>query len=568
MIIHRAGKSLLFFFTFILISNAYSQIKLDVKNMAGQALDQAGVGQPFLLEVIIEGGAGNNFSTPEIKSPFVPLKRTGFQMITVNGVSRVVYTFTARIDKPGTYQFGPATVQSGNTTLESEPLEIVVCDQPITQQKQRSSNTKQIEPALARLLVSGHKAVVGEKIYVALRFYRLDPSVEFHAITEPEQDKNQGFIIKNRQEAQQGQEEIDGVLHDYIQWQWEIYPNKVGEIVIPAYSIDYSLRPDVYDFFSTLFGTRIAKKIYSNAVTIKVDPLPPYQGKVDGIGHCKNIKASLKPAVMHEGEGAVLTIMLDGDIDIEQFPLQNLPSNIKAYESKKYMKDNKHYFEYVIQAKKHGEIEIPGQPFTYFDVGTYQYNTLHTNVVPINILKSDAAETPCDEPSISEEKKNKQDSNEIEPIIRYMSSQTKERFIPWHLFIIFVLIPLLLFIFNIAKNKITFIDQIIPPLRRWRLIRAANMKLSKAMAEQNCAQLYPIFLSLFAELLKKDPATITGSDIEDWFMKHTSKEIQVKWQHFFIALNQARFLTHETTDTILLFDEAKQWISFLSKRRF
>ena len=320
MVMPRVGNFFLGLIWFILFSahvSAFGKVTLSMRGMRGEKLQKVGIGVPFNLEVTIDG-TQKDFSAPEIGSPIGKLQRTGFRMETFNGVSRITYIYGARIDKPGVYTFGPAIVHGINGPEESDPIEIEVAEQTVAQGQRRRS-VQQEEAAIARLSVSSDKAVVGEKIYVTLRFYRLQPTVEFLAVAEPEQHKDQGYVIKNKKEPVTGREEIDGVIADYIEWVWELYPNKTGEIVIPAYRVDYTMLPDRYDFFSTLFGARVAKTIYSNAATIKIDPLPPYQGRVDGIGHIKSINASLHPTVMREGEGATLTIAVDGDIDIEQF---------------------------------------------------------------------------------------------------------------------------------------------------------------------------------------------------------------------------------------------------------
>ena len=551
------------------ISVTHAQISLDARMANGEQLDTAGIGQPFNLEVTIEGGTAD-FSTPEIESPIGPLHRTGFKMVSINGVSRVTYSFAARIDKPGTYTFGPARVKSGTTVLVSEPIEVVVSDQAVARQQQRHQQQrhqkKNDELALAHLFLSSEKAVVGEKIYATLRFYRLDPSIEFHTVVEPEPEKDQGYIIKNRQEARVGREEVNGVVADYIQWQWEIYPNKTGQIVVPAYRIDYTMRPEQYDFFSTLFGTRIAKTIYSNAATLMVDPLPPYKGRVDGIGHCQKIYASLSPSVMHEGEGATLTITLEGDVDLEQFPLQKIPDALKVYESKKYFAGDKQCFEYVIQAKKAGEIEIPAQSVTYFDVEQHRYITMHTNVVPVTILKSENQQQLFHEEEAHEKGHNENDRPEIKGIVRNLyGMRGHSAHMPWWLFILLALMPLIYMVWVATIHNKIMIDEIVPSFRRWRLMRIARADLISARAKKDYAQLYSVFIALFAAILKQEPSAVTGAAIEQWFEQHATRQDLVEWQHFFIALTQARFFT-ATLSHDMLFNEAEKWITFLKKR--
>ena len=556
-----------FFITvlFLIILSAHGKVTLSIRGMRGEKLEKVGIGVPFNLEVTIDG-TQKDFSSPEIQSPIGRLQRTGFRMETFNGVSRTTYIYAARIDKPGQYTFGPAVVMGSSSAEQSEPIQIDVAEQTVAQSQRRRQ--QQDEAAIARLTLSSNKAVVGEKIQATLRFYRLQPTVEFLALAEPEEQKDRDYTLKNRREAVTGRGEIEGVSADYIEWSWELYPNKAGEIVIPAYRVDYTVLPDRYDFFSTLFGARVAKTIYSNAVTIKIDPLPSYQGRVDGIGHIKNITVTLQPTVLREGEGATLTITVDGDVDMEQFPLQNMPDSIKVYESKKYTHDKQQSFEYVVQALKAGEFEIPSQQITYFDVELHRYRKAITPMMPFTILKSDRSQSivPDDEQPEYEHKKP-ESRPEIKGIIRHFySSYGRNTHIPWWLFFVLVTVPLLVMFRNSANACWAFIDRWLPGIKRHLVLYDARKRLAKARARRDYAQVYSIFISLFSSILKQQPSQVTGLAIEQWIEKHAAEQELAQWHNFFIALTQAHFFSARAGEYSQMFEEAEKWISFISKR--
>ncbi|MCL5875778.1 MAG: BatD family protein [Candidatus Dependentiae bacterium] len=562
MVMPHVGK-IFICLLFCVIVSVHGKVTLSVRGMRGERLEKVGMGVPFNLEVTIDG-TQKDFTMPEIQSPIGRLQRTGLRMETFNGVSRTTYIYSARIDKPGQYTFGPAVVTSGAGIEQSETVEVDVAEQTVAQSQRRRQ--QQDEAAIARLSLSSDKAVVGEKIYATLRFYRLQPTVEFLALAEPEDKKDQGYTIKNKREALVGREEIEGTSADYIEWSWELYPTKTGEIIIPAYRVDYTVLPDRYDFFSTLFGARIAKTIYSNAVTLKIDPLPAYQGHVDGIGHVKNIHISLQPAVMREGEGATLTIAVDGDIDMEQFPLHNIPDSIKVYESKKYMQDKKQCFEYVIQAIKSGEFEIPSQQITYFDVELYRYRKAITPVTPFTILKSDKQQVVfSDDEQVEREAKKAENRHEIKGLIRHFyGAYGRNVHIPWWLFIILCLLPILFAIKNAKTSLFGVLGSWFPGIQRRMMFSSIRWQLGKS--RQVPYDWHFIFLSMFASLLNKHISQVTGEDIERWMTQRTTDQELWKWQQFFNNLHQANYFSDKAVDIDQLYKQAMRWIYFISEK--
>ena len=94
--------------------------------------------------------------------------------------------------------------------------------------------------------------------------------------------------------------------------EWDAYPDQTGKILMPAYSLDFNMpsaQENRADLFSMFFGQRLLRKrIYSNAVELNVDPLPPHPHQPNAIGSFKSIHVKAQPATARQGEGIILTL--------------------------------------------------------------------------------------------------------------------------------------------------------------------------------------------------------------------------------------------------------------------
>jgi len=164
------GKLSLFIFFLFFLVPLYAQIKLRTFDTTGSSLQQARVGEPFVLEVEIID-AHNSMQVPTIVGldRFIA-KRTGLYMHTVNGRSVIKYSYRVRIDQVGTYDIGPAIVTDHSKKQISNILAVTVSNKPVTQKITTKKKQRTDEKELLCLLVDNNKVVVGQKVTCALRF--------------------------------------------------------------------------------------------------------------------------------------------------------------------------------------------------------------------------------------------------------------------------------------------------------------------------------------------------------------------------------------------------------------
>ena len=316
------------------IAPLHARVTMEIRAEDGAARNQVIIGQPFTLEVVIDDVYGS------IQAPIVKGLDThahglsGVYSSSINGKSTARYSYNVRIDALGTYTLGPAIVHHQQQDLISNQLQVtVVKDAGITVQKNRNNDSSAAK-AFLRLMVDTETPFVGQKMDCTLRFYYQDSSISLQAVNIPELS---GFDSTQVSKLETGIAEIEGTQYRYAQWRWSMYPKMAGEFIIPAYNADYDIplkdtNNHVLSGFFMFMGNRVdRKRVYSNAVTVKVAPLPHYDGHVDAVGLFERISADIKPGTVKEGEGMVLTLEIEGVGNLQAMttPQLNLARCIK-----------------------------------------------------------------------------------------------------------------------------------------------------------------------------------------------------------------------------------------------
>jgi len=574
------GRLFLFILFLSLSSLLLAQVKLRVLDNVGNNLQQAGAGEPFVVEVeVIDGNNSTQVPTIAGLDRFIA-KRTGLYMRTINGKSTIKYSYQVRIDQPGSYEIGPAIItdhkkkQSSNAVTISVGEQSIMQEIDIQQKKQRRSEKKEF----LRLLVDDGSIVVGQKVPCALRFYFNNNSIELKQIGKPEISAGE---VKNIQGGVRGTESIDGILYNYIEWQWDFYPSQSGKITIPAYSIDFDVQPKqahALGNFAVLFGPRAERKrIYSNAIQLQVDPLPPCDRVVQAIGTFKKIEAQAKPAVVKKGEAMVLTIDLEGEgnLEIIEIPeLTDLPKQLKYYKSNTTLIEPtsnsmlpKKRFEFIVQGIGCGEWEIPSQLFTYFDIEDRSYKTLKTVPLAVTIVPPTGSSNALSS-SQAKSKNNKQlASKSIYPVEQggcWYPINQKEPF-SWLLFLFLGAIPVGIEFLKLLQSLVA--NYLLRGRLSWwqkkMIFRNARKQLKQAFKKQDIAHVYNIFIVLIAKCCFAKDKQISSSFIKQQLgKKELPENIISVWDKFFMRATEYAFANNAEINfsSEIFFKQAEQWI--------
>ena len=274
-------------------------IQLSVTSTEGERLQEAGIGQPFFLNVVLTD-IRNTAQYPLVKvDEQTHIQPNGFQMNIVNGATSVTYHYRVRIDSTGSHILGPVKITEPSGTIESSPITITVSNtQKIDGQSRHTSEVK----SFIRLTCDRHKLFVGEKAHCTLTFYTSDPYASLQELHDPDQCTTQ-FECSTKQGPVIGSRIIDGAQYRYAQWDWYLYPKKAGTQILPSYAIDYATqtRKGLFSFFAQ----NQTKRIYSNTLSFAVSPIPHDSAlPFPFIGTVTEFSAKLEPNHAKVGTGS------------------------------------------------------------------------------------------------------------------------------------------------------------------------------------------------------------------------------------------------------------------------
>lgn len=558
----------------------YGGIRLAVSTSDGITTNTCLVGQPFIVEVIIDGVQGS-VPAPEIQGieQFVS-RRSGMYMSSINGVSTTKYTYQVRIDHPGSYTIGPARLIHNQQEMISDSVSITVSSDLQQSPSKNNKKTKSQSNVFLRLQVESDRVLVGQKITGSLRFYYRDQSLTLAHLSQPDV---LGFDKEEMGKPLGGTEEINGVRYNYAEWKWNMYPTKPGEYVIPAYSIDYELpahdKRSMGSFFMFMNIRPDRKRVYSNASTIIVEPLPPYKETITAIGSFKSITAEISPAVAKKGEGMVMALEIigDGNTHVITAPILQLPEGLKYYDSNAIEYEPKtadelpkKRFEFIVQGIRAGDWEIPEQLFTYFDIDKRTYVTLRTSPLSVSIQPSPDKSSHISQTPFLEERQ-KEDTI-INPLAALNTSglwYPVARYSPmsWHVFFMLIIVPLLYCLYYYMSTNQLYSYLLPESVRKKLLCRTLKKKIYDLHKRKKYELLRGYWIQFFAELYYKPTALLLITDIEHYMILHGMQEYEVQqWRLFFERVSCAAYTLSLNDDNHNeLYKESLQWINRLEQ---
>ena len=355
----------------------------------------------------------------------------------------------------------------------------------------------------------------------------------------------------------------------------------MGKKTIPAYHADFTMRSQAHrnmnhlSMFLSTFGEQ--KRIYSNALTITVAPLPAHDGPVHAIGNFTAYAAKLEPAVAKEGEGMVLTLELEGSGNLNNNILTlDMPDSFKYYDSKNYLAqtqgaNNKYCFEFIVQGLQKGDWEIKPQKFTFFDTKSRKYKTLETLPLTVSIMPSLNANKKFVQPVTKQSEATStalHTVDEIRPINQTgMWYKTDSRNLPLWLLLLLAILPIMGLFFLWFKSY--FNSSVVSSGRNQKnAFKNAYAQLEAANKSQNIKLLHPLFVDLFTARYQISPSQATQEFMREQLVqaKVSSAELEA-WDSFINQLSEHIFFARpaRSDQFAVMYQYARQWINKLEK---
>lgn len=553
-----------------------THVHMTARGIQGEPLKTATIGHPFTLDIAITDFHGATAQYPTIKGlEQFQISTSGYQMRTIHGNTEISFKYQVRIDQPGTFILGPAEFTDGQQSIQSNQLHVTVTQDQAAQESHQKN--KKDDHTFLRLHCNKKNAVVDEKVKCSLRFYNADRSQLQH-IHEPDQNECNNYRIQNKTGPFAGTQMIEGVLYNYVEWKWQLYPKKEGVCLIPAYSADYIPASSQQNFFFGFMQMSRTKRTYSNTIALKIAAMPAHNEKIDAVGTFTQLHASINPSTAKISEGMVLTIALTGDADFDNlaFSLKNMPDVCKWYDSKAYIQPSKSnedfatkYFEYIIQPLSAGQCEIPSQEFIFFDPKTFSYKKLQTTPLTIQVIGNLPAAVSNNalaslQTSIATDNEYK---NDIRPLLLDEPGAPFGQALPLFWFLVLVFGALFIWFVFVCKEYLGHYLSLLT-FGKKDAFQVAFLQLKEAEKNHNYAALYSIFVNLFSHKLQCTPNELTQEMmVNALFSAGASEKLIEDWNGFFTKISEYVFYTHQkqTASGDQLFKKAFIWIHTLQE---
>jgi hypothetical protein len=573
--------------TFFALGAQEPQLLLRVVDHNNIPIKEAVVGYRYKIELL---ATGITQSLPTITIPGSEQFQTfgrEMQMRTVNGESSATHRLNIKVEKPGEFLLGPVEIVVNGKAVQSKSCVVRVVADTAAAQKSRARAAQEADEldVFARLSLNKKRAVIGEKIEATLRFYVCGAPITVSSIVKPECTE---CTMGAYREPLSGREVIKGKSYGYLEWSWDVYATQEGSITIPAYLVEYDIpqRTSSHNgLFHSLFGMPERKRVYSNAASLVASALPPTDQAVQAVGVCKRLNARIQPAVIKEGEAAVLTLELEGDADLDALttpPLVDMPSGLKWYASKATTHAPTQVggcavraFEYIVQGVSAGDHIIPAQSFFCFDTHKHAYCTLESTPISIAVAVAARQAAPIragsvDALSPDERAELAQDSLGLAPLdVGDPCACVPSYGMPWWLFAVLAIIPSVFFGGRALRHyRATVRSRHAPYYRRMHAYATARAALKKAQKLQQPMHIYAIMLTFFASRVGSDAGPMSQELIHRALHNADVAPAQLHaWDLYFTRIAHVAFeSTSKPQPTDSLFEEGFMWLAVFEKK--
>lgn|GEM_PF-3765321 len=559
---------------------AYAQpnIRIYITNEEGVPLKQVAEGQPFILEISIDG-IHNNVQ-PKIHGikKFL-IEKQSMRMSTINGVSTVVHRYTISTDQRGTYRLGPVEIMTDAGSVRSSAITVTVGQEVIEDMTAAAAMRRRERARKAFLQVSTDKnhVVVGEKFHLFVRFMFQERDIALQQIQVPELAS---LVEQSKSGPKSGKQVVDGVTYDYLEWEWELLARQEGKKKIPAFSAEFvqQMEDDGFGGFHRMFrGLVDRKRVNSAPIFVMVDPLPPFNHEVKAVGSFSQLRASAESSVAREGEGVVYSLELTGEGNMQELdtlPLEGIPAGFKAYHSKSYQvphEPSKRRFEFILQAVAYGDWKIPAQIVYYFDTVSRSYKQLQSEPVSIAVVAAPGSSKDTnstlrekhDMPTTSSEPVKQEET--LMPLSEEYVTAPAAWKLPWWIFFMGILVPLAVVCCVHARRKVPeLLARLVPVWGKKQQWHRLRKQLAYARMQGDLGLVQEIFVTIFAAQCAVTREEVTEEIIlEKLKRNHFTRDECQRWQTFWGSVNAALFSStkQKEVDQSEIFAEALWWLN-------
>ena len=399
-----------------LAASAQTSIKVQAPNLVG-------VNEQFNVTFIISGDNAPSDFQWEPGSDFQlvwgPQKGTSTSVSIINGqrtrTSQTSYTYILLPKNTGRFQLAAAEATvKGEKYTSSRPTVEVVTDGAAAQQGQgggsqarqgqqqggsAQTGTVSADDMFMRLTFSKRDVMVGETVTATLKLYQ---RVNIAGFEDAKVPTFNGFWSQEVQAPSQiefHRENVgDKIYNAAVLRSWNLVPQKSGDITVEGAELVCLVNVRTQraptgsifdDFFQDDYQT-IRKRVTTQPVTLRVSALPAgapasFGG---GVGSFKMSAALTRDSLLtHDAASLRITVTGTGNTSLLEAPKVSFPPDFEVYDVKTSDISGGKVFEYPFIPRSHGDFTVGPVEYSYFDLASRKYVTLHSQAMPIRVGK-------------------------------------------------------------------------------------------------------------------------------------------------------------------------------------
>jgi hypothetical protein len=409
----------LFVVVFCWISAASAQ---DVRFNATVDRNPVSIGEQFTISFTLTNagsGGGKNLQLPDLSKFHImagPNQSSSMQFINGAVSSSVTYSYVLQPKEVGKIVIGPATIDAGGKAVKTAPVTVEVvkgAGQPRTSAVRPSADLAQQigDNLFLRANVDRTRVFQGEQINLVFKIYVSRVSILSYGIDKaPTYTGFWGEEVELPKNPELLSETINGKQYRAaVIKRVALFPTQSGMLEISPMEVQTTLQvqsprsSDPFDaFFRDAFGRTVTYPIKSDAIKIKVDPLPSgapddFRGAVGQFAMSTSVDK--KTTRTNEPINLKITVSGTGNIKLLESPTVDLPTDFEQFSPK--VSDNiskqgervtgSKVFEFLLLPRYPGLKVIKPVTFSYYDLGKREYVRLRSPQIEINVEQGAAA---------------------------------------------------------------------------------------------------------------------------------------------------------------------------------
>jgi hypothetical protein len=371
----------------------------DFEVNASVSENQVFIGEQFSLSIEITGSSMRDVSLPSLPDvdgvrilSSTPSRSTSLSIVNGRTTTSTTYNFTLIARGTGEVTIPPVTIEVGEETYETNPVQIEIIERGGLSQEGRT----QLPDVFLEVELDESNPVPGQQIVASVVLY-FKQGIEVSSFQPTSGWRTDGFWKEELENIRQPQAEtvvLDGVRYrSATLMRYALFPTRSGELNLSEFPMNVGVRsqPSRNDPFGSFFGSGSNQRrvsLESEPIRLTVRPLPTVQNALamNAVGDLR-IERRLSKTEVQTGETLELITKVEGsgNIPLVRKPEYNLPDGLERYTPQESsnverrgltIRGDKTFTE-LLAPRAPGSYQIPAERIAVFDPQSRNYRYIN-----------------------------------------------------------------------------------------------------------------------------------------------------------------------------------------------